>query len=252
MRLSFFLSLFRLVLVWYWLWWQGLWKFYCIKNCNIIKTCLKEKKSLYRDIYCYRDIKCVISWYKILVISPTPILEWPSQSPDPNPIENLWRKLKLSVAQRQPQNLKDLEKTCMEEWAKIPAAVCKPGQELQKTSDLCNCKQRFLYQILSSIFILYQILISCNKMEINYLKIIQCDFLDFFYMLSLTVEVYLRWKLQISLFFVGGKPWKIASVSNTYLTHCTLKLKGCLDNKLHNNHTYFSKHSKSQLKKTLV
>ncbi len=213
----FFLSLFRLVLVWYWLWWQGLWKFYCIKNCNIIKTCLKEKKSL------YRDIKCVISWYKILVISPTPILEWPSQSPDPKPIENLWRKLKLSVAQRQPQNLKDLEKTCMEEWAKIPAAVCKLGQELQKTSDLCNCKQRFLYQILSSIFILYQILISCNKMEINYLKIIQCDFLDFFYMLSLTVEVYLRWKLQISLFFVSGKPWKIASVSNTYLTHCTLK-----------------------------
>ncbi len=55
-------------------------------------------------------------------------------------------------------------------------SVCKPGQ----ASDLCNCKQRFLYQILSSIFILYQIFISCNKMEINYLKIIQCDFLDFF------------------------------------------------------------------------
>ncbi len=51
------------------------------------------------------------------------VLEWPSQSPDLNPIENLWRDLKLRVAQR-PQNLKDLEKTCMEEWAKIPAAVC--------------------------------------------------------------------------------------------------------------------------------
>ncbi len=48
----------------------------------------------------------------------------PSQSPDLNPIKNLWRELKLRVAQRQPQNLKDLEKTCMEEWAKIPAAVC--------------------------------------------------------------------------------------------------------------------------------
>ncbi len=70
--LSFF-SLLRLVLVWYWHWWQGLWKFYGIKDFNIIKTFVKKKKqSPYRDIYCYRDIKFVISWYKILVISPTP------------------------------------------------------------------------------------------------------------------------------------------------------------------------------------
>ncbi|KAI4875011.1 hypothetical protein NFI96_001075 [Prochilodus magdalenae] len=52
------------------------------------------------------------------------VLEWPSQSTELNPIEILWRELKLCVSQRQPRNLADLERICVEEWAKIPAAVC--------------------------------------------------------------------------------------------------------------------------------
>ncbi len=53
--------------------------------------------------------------------------------------------------------------------------------------------------------------------------------------LPLTVEVYLRWKLQITPFFVSGKHWKIGSVSNTHLPHCVyiyiyiiIKLWSCL------------------------
>lgn len=52
------------------------------------------------------------------------VMEWPSQSPDLNPIENLWRELKVRVARRQPTNLHDLERICKEEWAKIPPGVC--------------------------------------------------------------------------------------------------------------------------------
>uniref|UniRef100_A0A8C5QR36 Tc1-like transposase DDE domain-containing protein n=1 Tax=Leptobrachium leishanense TaxID=445787 RepID=A0A8C5QR36_9ANUR len=47
------------------------------------------------------------------------VLEWPSQSPDLNPMENLWGDLKRAVHGRCPHNLTDLECFCKEEWANI-------------------------------------------------------------------------------------------------------------------------------------
>ena len=51
------------------------------------------------------------------------VLEWPSQSPDLNIIENLWCHLKRAVHARKPSNLNELEMFCKEEWSKIPSAT---------------------------------------------------------------------------------------------------------------------------------
>lgn len=53
------------------------------------------------------------------------VLEWPSQSPDLNPIEHLWHDLKIAVHKRKPSNLNELQQYCKEEWTKIPVERCR-------------------------------------------------------------------------------------------------------------------------------
>uniref|UniRef100_A0AAZ3PPQ2 Tc1-like transposase DDE domain-containing protein n=1 Tax=Oncorhynchus tshawytscha TaxID=74940 RepID=A0AAZ3PPQ2_ONCTS len=52
------------------------------------------------------------------------VLEWPSQSPDLNPIEHLWRDLKIAVQRRSPSNLTELHRVCREEREKLPKYRC--------------------------------------------------------------------------------------------------------------------------------
>ena len=52
------------------------------------------------------------------------VLEWRSQSLDLNPIEHLWRDLKIAVQRRSPSNLTELERICREEWEKLSKYRC--------------------------------------------------------------------------------------------------------------------------------
>lgn len=48
------------------------------------------------------------------------VMDTPAQSPDLNPIENLWVHLKKKVAKRQPKNRTALKTAILEEWHDIP------------------------------------------------------------------------------------------------------------------------------------
>lgn len=50
-------------------------------------------------------------------------MDWPSNSPDVNPIENLWSIIKRRVEKRKPINLKELDKFLHEEWEEIDMVI---------------------------------------------------------------------------------------------------------------------------------
>ncbi len=52
------------------------------------------------------------------------MLEYPAQSPDLNPIENLWSHLTRKIRECKLSNLEELEVSGKEEWRKIPEDVC--------------------------------------------------------------------------------------------------------------------------------
>ncbi len=52
------------------------------------------------------------------------VLDWPANSPDLNPIENLWGIVKRKMRDTRPNNADDLKATVKETWASIPPQQC--------------------------------------------------------------------------------------------------------------------------------
>ncbi len=82
---------------------------------------LKRTWVLQQDNYPKHTSKSTSEWLKKNKMK---TLEWPSQSPDLNPIEMLWHDLKKAVHARKPSNVAELQQFCQDEWAKIPPQHC--------------------------------------------------------------------------------------------------------------------------------
>ena len=67
-------------------------------------------------------VKFTQNWLRINEIN---VVRWPRQSPDLNPIENLWKKLIIKIHKREIKNVTELKQICMEEWKNIAPNTCK-------------------------------------------------------------------------------------------------------------------------------
>ncbi len=61
------------------------------------------------------------SWFNDHFVT---VLDWPANSPDLNPIENLWGIVKRKMRDTRPNNADELKATVKETWASIPPQQC--------------------------------------------------------------------------------------------------------------------------------
>ena len=52
-------------------------------------------------------------------------MKWPAQSPDLNPIENLWKVIGDNAMKKSPKTVDELWNALLEEWENVDQALCK-------------------------------------------------------------------------------------------------------------------------------
>ncbi len=74
-----------------------------------------------QDLAPAHSVKATSTWFKDHGI---PVLNWPANTPDLNPIENLWGIVKRKMRYARPNNAEELTATIRATWALITPEQC--------------------------------------------------------------------------------------------------------------------------------
>ncbi|XP_057203514.1 ER membrane protein complex subunit 8 isoform X3 [Triplophysa rosa] len=94
------------------------------QSTSIISSCqvaASHSPLYHQDLAPAHSAKATSTWFKDHGI---PVLNWPANSPDLNPIENLWGIVKRKMRYARPNNAEELKATIRATWALITPEQC--------------------------------------------------------------------------------------------------------------------------------
>ncbi len=99
----------------------GLWR----KRTGLLlsgpNSSFQMKVNFQQDLAPAHTAKGTKSWFNDHGVT---VLDWPANSPDLNPIENLWGIVKRKMRDTRPNNADDLKAAIKATWASIPPQQC--------------------------------------------------------------------------------------------------------------------------------